>query len=435
MPALSSPSALPDLSLPFFDEAQRELAAAATDWAQTHLTQPTDTLDSAALDAHCRALARQLGEAGWLQYCMPPQAGKQSENHAASHGPATLATLASLDIRAICLLREIFAWHSTLADFVFAMQGLGAGAISLFGDAQQQARYLPGVVSGKQLAAFALSEPEAGSDVAALSCQAQPLPEGGWRLNGEKIWISNGGIADFYVVFARTAAPSPSRRSDGISAFIVDANQPGLHVLERIQTLSPHPLAHLKFTDCQVTENQLIGQPGEGFRIAMATLDLFRISVAAAALGMARRANHETLHHLQQRQLFSRPLADFQLSQASLADMTTATEAATLLTYRAAWQRDQQPARRSSHNAHDTRNTHNTRSAAMAKLFATEAAQQSIDRAVQLFGGRGIKQGEVVELLYRNIRALRIYEGASEVQKLIIARETLQAFKDKHNLP
>jgi alkylation response protein AidB-like acyl-CoA dehydrogenase len=312
-------------------------------------------------------------------------------------------------------LREILARHSTLADFAFAMQGLGAGPISLFGNAQQRARYLPGVAAGELIAAFALSEADAGSDVAALACRATPLEGGGWRLDGEKMWISNGGIADFYVVFARTGE-AVSRSSQGISAFIVDADTPGLAIAERLHTLSPHPLARLRFTDCRVPDAQLIGQAGDGFKMAMTTLDVFRTSVAAAALGMAQRALHATLAHVQSRTMFGQHLADMQLTQARIADMATALDAAALLVYRAAWARDQ------------GQNT--TRAAAMAKLFATEEAQKVIDAAVQLFGGRGVMQGETVEALYRDIRALRIYEGASEVQQLVIARETLRAFKE-----
>lgn len=403
-----------DPALPFFADHHRELAPAAAAWAAVHLAQQPQTED---VDASCRALARQLGAAGWLQWCVPP-ANEEGK-------------IPPLDARAICLLRETFAWHSALADFVFAMQGLGAGAISLFGDAAQRARYLPGVASGELLAAFALSESEAGSDAAALACRATRLADGGWQLDGEKTWVSNGGIADFYIVFARTGdAPtrsSTSRRSADISAFIVDADSPGLTVAERILTLSPHPLARLELNGCHVPASQLLGSPGEGFRIAMATLDLFRISVAAAALGLARRAAHEALRHVQARQMFGQRLADMQITQAKLADMATAIDAAALLTYRAAWQRDQGEA--------ETRTTQTTRTAAMAKLFATEEAQRVIDAAVQLFGGRGVTQGEVVEALYRDIRALRIYEGASEVQKLVIARATLQAFKDNGNLP
>ncbi|KYC29138.1 Acyl-CoA dehydrogenase [Sterolibacterium denitrificans] len=406
------PLPITDPALPFFADHHRELAPAAAAWATVHLAQQPQIED---VDASCRALARQLGAAGWLQWCVPPA------NEEGKTPP--------LDARAICLLRETFAWHSSLADFVFAMQGLGAGAISLFGDAAQRARYLLGVASGELLAAFALSEPGAGSDAAALACRATRLADGSWQLDGEKTWVSNGGIADFYIVFARTEEEeeeeeAPERSSAGISAFIVDADSPGLAVAERILTLSPHPLARLEFSACQVPASQLLGSPGEGFRIAMATLDMFRISVAAAALGLARRAAHEALRHVQERRMFGQRLADMQITQAKLADMATAIDAAALLTYRAAWQRDQGGTKMQT-----------TRTAAMAKLFATEEAQRVIDAAVQLFGGRGITQGEVVEALYRDIRALRIYEGASEVQKLVIARETLQAFKDSGNLP
>lgn len=394
------------LAWPFFADSHRELAQAAATWAATHLDD--GARPSADVDAACRALVKQLGAAGWLRHCIPASDG--ADTNAGAN-----AALATLDTRAICLLRETFAMHSTLADFAFAMQGLGAGPISLFGSAAQRARYLPRVASGEAIAAFALSERDAGSDVAALACRATRLEDGSWRLDGEKTWISNGGIADFYVVFARSGEPV-ERSSDGISAFIVDAASAGLEVAERITTLSPHPLARLRFADCRVSADQLIGQHGEGFRIAMATLDLFRTSVAAAALGFARRACDAALHHVQARRMFGRKLADMQMTQAKIAEMVTAIDAAALLVYRAAWQRDQGRA--------------TTREAAMAKLFATEQAQFVVDAAVQMFGGRGVTQGEIVEALYRDIRALRIYEGASEVQKLVIARQTLGAIRE-----
>ncbi len=396
------------LAWPFFDEQHRTLAQTAAAWAASHLTsRDAAPPPPADIDATCRVLVKQLGAAGWLRYCIPA-------NDDAN-------TNVSLDTRAICLLRETFAAHSTLADFAFAMQGLGAGPISLFGNAAQRAHYLPRVAAGEAIAAFALSEADAGSDVAALSTRATRLPDGGWRLDGEKTWVSNGGIADFYVVFARCEEMKSTRDRTGIAAFIVDAATPGLSIIERIITLSPHPLARLRFANCQLKAEQLVGNPGDGFRIAMATLDVFRASVGAAALGLARRANDAALHHAQTRQLFGHPLADLQMTQAKIADMAMAIDAAALLVYRAAWQHDQ------------GRTT--TREAAMAKLFATEQAQIIIDDAVQMFGGRGVTQGETVEALYRDIRPLRIYEGASEVQKLVIARETLKAFKSAANLP
>ena len=319
------------------------------------------------------------------------------------------------DVRAIALLRERLAWHDGLADFAFAMQGLGSGAISLAGSPEQRQRYLPGVASGTRIAAFALSEPQAGSDVAAMSCRAQRQGDS-YVIDGDKTWISNGGIADFYCLFARTepaqVRADGSVAARGISAFIVDATTPGLSIAQRIDVIAPHPLAQLRFDACRVPATQRLGAEGEGFQLAMRTLDVFRTSVAAAALGFGQRALDEALQYARQRAMFGRKLADFQLTQAALADMATDLDAARLLTYRAAWLRDQ------GENV--------TREAAMAKMTATETAQRVIDRAVQMFGGRGVVCGQIVERLYRDIRALRIYEGATEVQKLIIARELLK---------
>jgi acyl-CoA dehydrogenase len=309
----------------------------------------------------------------------------------------------------LCLLRETLAWHQGLADFAFAMQGLGSGAISLFGNADQQSRYLPRVAQGQALAAFALSEPDAGSDVAAMQCQAVRTP-GGWALSGRKTWISNGGIADFYVVFARTGEAPGAK---GISAFVVDAQAPGLVIEERIDVVAPHPLATLRFEHCMVPDTQMLGQAGSGFKVAMATLDVFRTSVAAAALGFARRALHESIAWAKQRRMFGQHLADFQITQTRLAEMATLLDAAALLTYRAAWLRDQ--------------GQRITREAAMAKMTATENAQRIIDMAVQMHGGVGVRKGHIVESLYREIRALRIYEGATEVQQLIIGKDVLNA--------
>ena len=384
------------LAWPFFDDTHRQLACSAASWAAEHLEGNTPSHSD--VDESCRSLVQQLGAAGWLRYCIAAEYGGR---------------LAQLDARAICLLRETFAYRSALADFVFAMQGLGSGAISLFGSDAQKARYLPRVASGAAIAAFALSEAEAGSDVAAMTSRANRAGDD-WLLSGEKTWVSNGGITDFYVVFARSGEQEGAR---GISAFIVAAGSPGLEIAERISTISPHPLARLKFDNCRVPADQLIGDAGSGFRIAMATLDVFRTSVAAASLGFARRACDEAVRHAQARKLFGNYLADMQMTQARFAEMVTAIDASALLIYRAAWQRDQgQPT---------------TREAAMAKLFATEQAQMVIDAAVQMFGARGITKGEVVEALYRDIRALRIYEGASEVQKIIIARETLKLHSAK----
>jgi alkylation response protein AidB-like acyl-CoA dehydrogenase len=313
-----------------------------------------------------------------------------------------------MDTRTICLARETLARHSGLADFAFAMQGLGSGAISLAGTAAQKSRWLPQVAAGEALAAFALSEPEAGSDVAAMQCAARV--EGDTAiLDGEKTWISNGGIADVYVVFARTGEAPGAR---GISAFVVEAGTPGFEIAERIDVIAPHPLARLRFANCRIPLSHRLGEAGEGFKIAMRTLDVFRTSVAAAALGFGRRAMDEGLARARTRPMFGGVLGDFQLTQAKLAEMATTLDAAALLVYRAAWQRDQGQGV--------------TREAAMAKMFATEGAQQVIDAAVQLWGGLGVKSGETVERLYREIRALRIYEGATEVQQLIIGRDVLK---------
>jgi alkylation response protein AidB-like acyl-CoA dehydrogenase len=313
-----------------------------------------------------------------------------------------------IDTRSICLIRETLAGHSGLADFAFAMQGLGSGAISLAGSEDQKQRYLPRVARGEAIAAFALSEPDAGSDVAAMQCSARV--EGDFAvLNGIKTWISNGGIADFYVVFARSGEAPGAR---GISAFIVDANTPGFEIAERIDVIAPHPLATLRFTECRVPLSQRVGAAGEGFKVAMRTLDVFRTSVAAASLGFARRAMDEALFRATTRKMFNQTLADFQLTQAKLAQMATTIDSSALLTYRAAWLRDQgKPV---------------TREAAMAKMTATEGAQQVIDAAVQIWGGMGVVSGHIVERLYREIRSLRIYEGATEVQQLIIARDLLK---------
>ncbi|MDE2370238.1 MAG: acyl-CoA dehydrogenase family protein [Burkholderiales bacterium] len=380
---------------PFFDDRHRQLAADLEAWAGAQISDE----HGHDVDAACRDLVRRLGAAGWLAHAVAGRA----------HGGAAEI----IDTRAICLLREILARHSGLADFAFAMQGLGSGAISLAGSEAQKARYLPRVARGEAIAAFALSEPEAGSDVAALTCQARRDGEGagaGYVLDGGKTWISNGGIADFYVVFARTGEAPGAR---GISAFIVDAGTSGFGIAERIDVIAPHPLARLEFRNCRLPAEALIGAPGEGFKIAMRTLDVFRTSVAAAALGFARRALDAALERATTRKMFDRRLADFQLTQAKLAQMATTVDSAALLTYRAAWQRDRQGSV--------------TREAAMAKMAATEGAQQVIDAAVQMWGGLGVVSGQTVERLYREIRALRIYEGATEVQQLIIARELLKA--------
>ena len=400
---MSDSSEISHLDWPFFEDRHRELARSLDAWAARNVPHQ----HGPDVDAECRGLVKSLGAAGWLQHAV---------------GGEPWGVSAQIDTRAICLIRETLARRSGLADFAFAMQGLGSGAISLQGTPAQKERYLGKVARGEAIAAFALSEPDAGSDVAALQCSARIEGEHA-VLDGEKTWISNGGIADFYVVFARSgddgasARPGPGRGSSGISAFIVDAGTPGLEIAERIRVIAPHPLARLRFTGCRVPLSQRIGAAGEGFKVAMRTLDVFRTSVAAAALGFARHAMDEALQRARTRQMFGHTLADFQLTQAKLAQMATTIDSSALLVYRAAWQRDQ------------GRNV--TREAAMAKLTATEGAQQVIDAAVQIFGGQGVVSGNVVEQLYREIRALRIYEGASEVQQLIIARELVKNTGEK----
>ena len=381
------------LDWPFFDAPHRTLAADLGDWAARSLHHEDDASRDAN-DARCRRLVAQLGDAGWTRFAVPAAFG---------------GALEALDSRALCLVRETLAYHDGLADFAFAMQGLGSGAITLAGEPSIQADYLPRVAAGAAIAAFALSEPDAGSDVAAMATRA--VPDGdAFVLDGCKTWISNGGIADFYTVFARTSDEPGAR---GISAFVVDADTPGLAVADRIDVIAPHPLATLRLTGCRVPASHLLGPLGQGFKVAMRTLDIFRASVAAAALGFARRAFEEAVTHARTRRMFGHTLGDLQLTQAALADMATDLDAAALLTYRAAWQRD-------------VRGTNTTREAAMAKLTATENAQRVIDRAVQMFGGAGVAKGNIVESLYREIRALRIYEGASEVQRLIIGRDVLR---------
>ena len=383
------------LAWPFFEASHRDFKASLQDWTSKQFANLHGHDESRdAIDKECVSLVKALGQGGWLK---PAIAGK-------AHGGASEV----IDTRTICLLREELAWHHGLADFAFAMQGLGSGAISLKGTPEQQAAYLPRVASGNALAAFALSEPDAGSDVAAMQCTATETPEG-YRLKGDKTWISNGGIADFYVVFARTGEAPGAR---GISAFIVDADTPGLEIAERIDVIAPHPLATLHFNNVLVPHAKRIGAAGEGFKVAMATLDVFRTSVAAASLGFARRALDESIVWAKQRKMFGGTLADFQITQTKLAQMATLLDAATLLTYRAAWLRDQ--------------GQRITQEAAMAKMTATENAQQIIDMAVQMHGGMGVKKGCIVESLYREIRALRIYEGATEVQQLIIGRDLLK---------
>jgi len=380
------------LQWPFFNDAHQALAARLDDWASSHL--PAITADEHHdLDGTCKAIVKALGEAGFATYAVPASAGGHHEK---------------LDVRSLCLIRETLARHNALADFAFAMQGLGSGPISLFGNEAQQSAYLNAVATGDKIAAFSLSEPEAGSDVAAMTCTARRDGDE-WVLNGTKTWISNAGIADFYTVFARTDDTGGAK---GISCFIVEANSPGFEVTERIDLVAPHPLGTLNFNECRVAKSQLVGQEGKGFGIAMATLDVFRSTVAAAALGMARRALDETLNYTAERNIFGGKLGDLQLVQAKIGEMALGVDSSALLVYRAAWTKDCAAERV-------------TREAAMAKYHATETAQQVIDAAVQLHGGKGVTKGYIVEALYRDIRALRIYEGASEVQTTIIARQTV----------
>ncbi|MBV8579925.1 MAG: acyl-CoA dehydrogenase family protein [Candidatus Eremiobacteraeota bacterium] len=383
------------LSWPFFDDEHRELAAALDAWA--HDNVPDEEYDD--VDAGCRALVAALGRDGWLRYVVPAAFGGAFEE---------------VDSRAVCIARETLARHNALADFAFAMQGLGSAPIVLAGAPEVQARYLPRVREGTAIAAFALSEAQAGSDVAALATTARPDGDA-YVLDGEKTWISNGGIADFYVVFARTGDAPGSR---GISAFVVEADDPGFSVEERIDLIAPHPLATLRLHGCRIPAERRLGAGGDGFKLAMRALDVFRASVAAAALGLARRALDEALDRATSRAMFGQVLSDFQLTQAALAEMATGIDASALLTYRAAWVRD-------------VEREPTTREAAMAKLTATETAQTIIDRAVQLHGALGVTRGTVVERLYREIRALRIYEGASEVQQLVIARATLARHQEE----
>ena len=382
------------LGLPFFDDIHRTLGAGLLDWATT---QQVDEADDRAA---CREWVKRLGDAGWLRYCVPAKFG---------------GALPKLDSRALVILRETLAFHSPLADFAFAMQGLGSGSITLAGTPAQQAAYLPHVASGKKIAAFALSEADAGSDAGAMTTSAVQT-EKGWAINGSKTWISNGGIADFYVTFVKTDREAGTR---GITPFIVDAVAPGLDSSAHIAVMAPHPLATLEFKNCVVPAASQLGALNDGFKLAMQTLDIFRASVAAAALGMARRALAEAVSYAQQRSMFGGKLADFQLTQAKLGEMAALVDAAALLTYRAAWLRDE---------GERTGNTARvTSEAAMAKMTATENAQRVIDMALQMHGGLGVKVGTKIESLYRDIRSLRIYEGPTEVQQLIIGKALLKS--------
>jgi len=376
------------LKLPFFSSDHAKFAARLGDWLATQAEG--DEIDGAALLPYCRGLVKGLGEAGFLEPCV------------AKGG-------APLDVRTLCLARETLSYHSALLDFGFAMQGLGSGPISLFGNDQQKRRYLPAVAQGTCVTAFALSEARSGSDVANLEMSA--VRDGtGYVLNGEKSWISNAGIADLYVVFARTGEAPGAR---GISAFIVESDRPGFSVSQQFDTISPHPIGTIQLDGCRIPEENRLGAAGAGFKIAMGTLDVFRSTVGAAALGLAHRATDEAVAWSNGRSLFGQLLSDFQLTKAAIGTMSTATESAELLVYRAAWLKDNGQPRV-------------TREAAMAKMQATEGAQRSIDTAVQLFGARGVIKGSVVERLYRDIRAMRIYEGATEIQQLVIGADTLK---------
>ena len=381
------------LHWPFFDSAHRQLARELNDWAGANLAH--EALHAGDVDDQCRALVRAYGDAGWLALSVPGAYGGRT---------------AKLDVRSLCLARETLARHAGLADFAFAMQGLGAGPISLFGSEALRSRYLPRVCAGSAIAAFALSEPDAGSDVTSMRTTARRDGED-WIIDGEKTWISNGGIADFYVVFTRVdGGVEGADRS--FAAFVVDAGTVGLRIAERIVTIAPHPLGRLVFEGCRVSGDALVGEAGRGMRVALGTLDVFRSTVGAAALGLARRALDESVAFARSREVFGRPLVEHQLTQARLASMATEIDASALLVYRAAWTRDCAAERV-------------TREAAMAKWYATEAAQRVIDSAVQLLGALGVVAGSPVEELYREIRSLRIYEGTSEVQQLVIAAQVL----------
>lgn len=379
------------LDWPFLGDEHRALAATLEEWCVRELAPLAHNEQD--VDAKCAMLLAKLGEGGWLRYAVPKAFGGVTE---------------TLDVRSLCLIRETLGRYSGLADFVFAMQGLGSGTITVAGSDTQRAAYLPKVASGERVAAFALTELTSGSDVANMETSAIDAGDH-YIVNGAKTYISNGGIADFYTLFARTGEAPGAR---GISAFIVDATTPGLEIAERQQVMAPHPLATLRFTDMKVPTAALVGAPGSGFKAAMGTLDIFRTTVGAAALGFARRALDEALGRTTSRQLFGKSLAQQPVVQADLAEMALAIDTAALLIYRSGWTRDVQGQR-------------NSREAAMAKLHATESAQKVIDKALQMHGGLGVVHGVPVESLYREIRALRIYEGASEVQRMVIARQLL----------
>lgn len=383
------------LKWPFFEDRHREFAEKVEAFAAREIGTEVHAYDD--LDAECRRIVRILGDANLLETVVPKD------------GPA------GLDVRSICIARETLARHSALFEVMFAMQGLGTGPITMFGEPAVRERYLPGIRAGKKIAAFALSEPEAGSDVASMTTTARRVPEG-WRIDGVKTWISNGGIADHYVLFARTGEAPGAK---GISAFVFDADTPGFSIVKRLDVISPHPIATIQFDNCIIPADRLLGQAGSGFKVAMATLDVFRTTVSAAALGFARRALDEAVQRAATRIVMGRPLIEQQLIQGKIADMACAVDASALLTYRSAWTRDVLKQRV-------------TRESSIAKLQGTEAAQFVIDEAVQIFGGLGVTKGSRPEELYRDIRALRIYEGASEVQRVIISKQTMSALRENN---
>lgn len=382
------------LDWPFFEDRHRKLAAELRAWCEANITE--DDHHETDPDKISSSFVRRLGKAGYLRLTVPAEAGGTNEK---------------LDVRSLCIGRETLAYHHGLADFAFVMQGLGTGPISLFGTAAQKQQWLPKIGTGERIAALAMSEINAGSDVAAMTTRAHQDGED-WIINGEKTWISNGGIANQYSVIARI---SDAPGAKGLAAFIVDADAPGLTVPHRIDVIAPHPLGTVRFENVRIPANQMLGKPGDGFKIAMSNLDIFRSTVGAAALGFARRALDEALRRTQERVVFGQRLSEFQLTQARLADMATLVDTSALLVYRSAWTKDSGAARV-------------TREASMAKMYATEAAQQVVDGAVQLWGGQGVVSGNMVERLYREVRALRLYEGTTEINKLVIAGQTLQAF-------
>ena len=385
------------LDWPFFEEHHRKLAKELDDWCrQTKWPHHGDSVD--ATDEACRQRVQLLAEGGWLRWCVPMEYGGKHE---------------SLDVRSLCLIRETLARYDALADFSFAMQGLGSGAISLYGNSEQKQNILEEVSAGRMIAGFALSEPDAGSDVAAMNSKAFSTTEG-WKVNGEKSWISNGGIADYYTLFAKT---SDQPGSGGISAFLLKADNPGLSIAERQEIMAPHPLARLQLKDAELSRQALLGEEGKGFGIAMATLNIFRPTVGAAALGFARRALDEILHYSGNRNMYGQTMQNMPVVRSRLGEMELEIDASALLVYRAAW-------------AHDQNQGRVTREASMAKLYATEKAQQVIDTAVQLFGARGVEKGNPVESLYREIRALRIYEGASEVHQQILGDQAIRSYNE-----